>query len=54
MGDTLVKPTFFARLKKIFRWWVIVILLLLITARILLPYYVLNYVNRQLESMKGR
>lgn len=39
--------------RKFFKWWIILILALLVTARLLLPYIVLRYVNNSLSEMKG-
>lgn len=47
------KITLSHRLKKFFKWWVVLIIVLLIVARILLPHFVLKYVNKTLSEMKG-
>jgi hypothetical protein len=47
------KRAFLYKVRKFFKWWVVVIILVLIIARIMLPYFVLKYVNRQLHEMNG-
>ncbi len=41
------------RWSKTLVWTLSVLIVLLVTARLLLPHYVLKYVNRQLENMHG-
>lgn len=45
--------TFFHKVRKVFKWWVILILIFLIVARLMLPYFVLKYVNKTLSEMNG-